>query len=308
LGYSLPPQSGGDDNTITELTYVIDRDSPIRLDVVDDRNPLIKTIVNGNAGNAACCTTGEHVFTWDQKDTSGQVVPDGKYAFVITPGTSPIDTEVFSTKPDFHSQTDPFPNPVASTATDANNNRFFVNTSTPSLIGKNNSNGLYITNPVEMAQGQAAQISVDAYGNLYVRSSTGAISAWQAGRLPFEDSSISAIVGVPWNRAMVKATVPIIGGATARNFRDFTVDTSPGWPWRENLVGESTALTGENGILPGGFFADNAELDFSHSTWTVLNHSLSEVRNNFEFLGGQNTVYGNLATWETGLEPGEEYS
>src|SRR6185437_8489902 len=78
----------------------------------------------------------------------------------------------------------------------------------------------------------------------------------------------------PWDQALVKATVPIFGEAFGKDFASYQVSVASGW---------------------------------APSTFTALNEGYTPQAQWSVPPGAQATLLGNLATWETGLVPGEEY-
>jgi hypothetical protein len=270
LGYSYPPLLTSDDSTATELTYTLSAPSAVTIDVEDAAGRHVKTLVNESAGTPSCCTEGTHSVVWDQKSDAGTDVPDGDYAFVISHSSGVFDTSVFARDPKFSGS--PLPSMSNTPVVGINNNRYEI---AGGSVVKKNTNGLTLA-VVATSSLTLSAIGLDSAGHLYLQTPAG-VQRWQAGRLPFHVKNLEARVRVPWPNALVKATVPIIGAATGRNFKDYVVDVTRGW--------QPTAS----------------------SSWTTLAHSFYEVQDNFVFPLGQETVYGNLASWETGLTPGEEY-
>jgi hypothetical protein len=271
LGFSVPPIISSDDTTSTNLTYTLDQPAAVVIDVLDEQNNVVRHLKNGNVGEPDCCTDGDHSITWDQKSDVNADVLEGEYAFHVHTATGMFDTEVYSPDPSFNPATDTFPAPDQTSVTNPNGNVFRVD---DHRVIKENPAGLFIAE-IAASTHSLLGISLDSHGDLFVKQDDARVLKWQAGRVPFEIKNINASLRVPWPKAMVKATVPIIGAASARNFEDYTVDVRKGWT--------------ENG------------------DWTVLAQSNQEVIDNYVVPAGQETLYGNLATWETGLTPGEEY-
>jgi flagellar hook assembly protein FlgD len=154
---------------------------------------------------------------------------------------------------------------------DADNNLYTLNVSSGEIV-KTTPAGYFMT---AFGQGQLNMptgLSLDAAGNVLAQDS-GGVERFEVGRQDFNTRTLTAEIDVPWSRALVKGTVPIFGKAYGKDFSSYSVSIAPTW-------------------IPSSF--------------TVINQSSSPATS-FTVPQGQQTIYGNLATWETGLVPTEEY-
>ncbi|MFN0117267.1 MAG: FlgD immunoglobulin-like domain containing protein [Elusimicrobiota bacterium] len=280
LSATLAPSSLAGDSAQTELIYHLNQPTALKVDVVGTSSDVIKTLLMGNSDDPACCTEGDHLTSWDQKSTTGNVMPDGNYAFLISPLEGAIDTEIFAQDPSFDPLQNSYPQLQTLPVHDANGNKFFIDFN---RIVKKNASGLMLANVVVLTSGTIQSLGINERGDIFFQDSFSHIHKYQAGRVPFNINNITSYIRIPWNKAMVKATVPIVGGAGGRQFKEFKIDVAPGWPEDTDKWGNSL------------------------SSWTLLNKSVSPVVDQFVLPPGISTVYGNLASWETGLTPGEEY-
>ena len=120
----------------------------------------------------------------------------------------------------------------------------------------------------------AGGLALDTSGSIVVQDALG-FERFEVGRKDFSTRSLTASIDIPWDNALVKATVPIAGEAYGKDFVSYEVDIAPGW---------------------------NA----SSSSFTLLSQGYTP-QTGFVVPADQQTINGNLASWDTGLVPGQEY-
>lgn len=255
-------QTQQDDQTSTTVTYTLPHAGAISIDVfAQGTDEHIKRLFSGTL------SSGVYSVTWNQTNDTGTVVSDGSYYMKFSAPDRPVDSEAIV----FAGATT-ISGAFAASVTDANGNVYRVDASRHEIT-KETAAGYRLTTFGKNDLQSPIGVALDPQGNVLVQDGL-QVTRFDVGRHNLSLKSLTATIRVPWDKALVKATVPIIGAAAGRNFDSYTVDIGQGW---------------------------------NPSTFTFLNRSVSEVLDNFVFPTGQNTVYGNLATWETGLVPGEEY-
>ncbi|MGQ0644795.1 MAG: OmpL47-type beta-barrel domain-containing protein [Elusimicrobiota bacterium] len=274
-GFSLPEGFQGDDSTDTTVEFSLAKAAGLTLEVLNEGGSTVRTLLSQPL------PAGTRVAVWDQKDDGGSLLPDGLYYFQFKAHDGVLDTEQFAADVAF-STTTPFPEPSSASVTDANGN-VYAAVPEEGIIEKRTAEGYLLrrisNDELRIPNGPAvpdpAYLSLDDAGNLYVSGADrGQVIKLAAGRRLIDVRSLTADIRIPWPKALVRATVPIFGTAAGHEFLDYAVEVGQGW---------------------------------SPETWSLLNRSQSEVLDDGDFPPGQTTVYGNLATWETGLSPGDEY-
>lgn len=260
----VPPLSGIT-SLATSIDYTLVRPAHVRLDVYDyATQSFVKTIAD------SIHAPGTYTGAWDQTDALNSPVPDGNYYFAFHSNDGPIDSEAIVI-----AGTTTAAAVFLSTVTDADLNEYRLDPANHEVT-KWTPTGLKLTTISLGNIPPATGIAIVPTGSLLVQTSSDVV-ALQVGRVDFANKSLSANIRIPWDSALVRATVPIIGGASGRNFASYIVDVAPTWA--------TTAA----------------------SSWTHINQGYSQVIDDFVFPDGSATVYGNLGTWETGLVGGEEY-
>jgi len=261
IAATLPPIGGGE-STSSSLAYTLPRSANLRIDVRrQSSDTLVKTVWTGVQ------SSGTYSIHWDQTDDLNQPQPDGDYYFHFASPSGAIDSEAIVL-----AGTSTFVAGFAATVTDADQNVYSLN-SALGEISKRTALGFHLTTFGRGLLSNPTGLALDASGDLHVQTSSGTLR-FDVGRHNFTNKTISANIRIPWDRALVRATVPIIGEATARGFESYKVELGETW---------------------------------SPRVWRLLSQSPATVIDNFVFPSGFETVYGNLATWETGLVSGEEY-
>ncbi|MBI5574460.1 MAG: lamin tail domain-containing protein, partial [Elusimicrobia bacterium] len=250
--------SVGDDSTDTTIKYTLLKSATVQLDVYDFSGALVKNIFSG------FMSSGSYENTWDQKNTLGNFVSDGDYYFRFA-STAPIDSESI-----VHLSTGDFTIDFSTIAYDVNGNKYEIEGNT---ITKRTQYGYLLTQFGSDKLLSPTGLAIDSSGDMYVQDTVGK-HKFLVGARKIEIKNIVANIRIPAEGSLVRATVPIFGVATAKNFKDYKVEYGKG---------------------------------FNPSTWTAIVVSQTEMLDNYVIPSGQQTIYGNLATWETGMVPGEEY-
>ncbi|HVO33005.1 MAG TPA: FlgD immunoglobulin-like domain containing protein, partial [Elusimicrobiota bacterium] len=159
----------------------------------------------------------------------------------------------------------------ATSVTDADGNVYSVDSAHGQVV-KDTSAGYGLTNFGQGQLNQPSGLLLDTSGYVTVQDSLGP-HRFEVGRRDFAATTLTARIDLPADNNLIKATVPIFGEAFGLNFSSYAVLIAPGW---------------------------------TPSSWTVLNTGYAPATS-WTIPPGQQTIYGNLASWETGLTPGEEY-
>lgn len=247
--------------TVTTLNYSMTKAATLQIGVHEKATgTLVKSLVN------APLLAGQHSVSWDQTDSVGRIVNEGDYFFRVTSPDGPIDSEAIVLQ-----GTTTFSGSTAPQVVDADLNLYSLDLSGPRIV-KTTSQGYGLSVFGFGELNQPSGLVLEANGNLIVQEPLG-FKRYEVGRRDFSANSLTGIIQVPWDNALVKATVPIIGKVYGRDFSFYKVELGKTW---------------------------------TPSSFTELNKGYSPVTD-FPFPDGSGTIYGNLATWETGLVPGQEF-